>query len=261
MNPIAGSRGMTIHCRLHDRVEIGAGDVPLRHDQVHVWFLPFTIDAKAPDQLLELLVFEERGRADRFVFEKDRRRFILGHALLRILLSGYLSVPPLEIEIRRGEHGKPFVEGSDVFFNLSDTKDAIAIGFTRDRELGIDVETLTRRVDHRSVSAHYFTPPEVNLIERAGNSSKRRFLELWTRKEAVLKASGVGIMEDLHSLRVDGPINQLTIRHEAFVRMAEVAYHVDTFAIGKEHIVSTALGIDREVVILSAWERLEQWTA
>jgi phosphopantetheinyl transferase len=192
----------------------------------------------------------------------DRERFIIAHGLLRTLLGERLGARPEELHIARGPYGKPYIEGTDLRFNLSDTKDALLIAFAHGREIGVDIETMTRTVDHMAVGEHYFTPEEILAIREAGsiatlssgtvdppgrlpgavveNTSKRRFLEFWTRKEAVLKASGVGIMDDLRVLRVDGAVNTMTITHEVFMQYAAESYHLRTWHLGEDHIISVA---------------------
>ncbi|MCB9169810.1 MAG: 4'-phosphopantetheinyl transferase superfamily protein [Flavobacteriales bacterium] len=199
------------------------------------------------DELRAMLDPSEAARSERFVLDDARERFVLGHGLLREVLGHALDTDPGTIVIQRGPYGKPFLPTSQVHFNFSDTKDAIAIGISRDQEIGVDVETHHRSVDHHAVSEHYFTPEEVKDIRTAGADAKARFLELWTRKEAVLKASGVGIMDDLHSLRVDAPRNVLTISHDAFIALAAPEYHVRTMRIAPDHFLSIATGapIDR----------------
>jgi 4'-phosphopantetheinyl transferase len=129
-----------------------------------------------------------------------------------------------------------------VHFNLSDTKDAVLVAVAH-QPIGADVETLDRRTDHDRVADHYFTPGEVADIRKA-TDGKHRFLELWTRKESVLKASGVGIMDDLQHLEVHLPVNRMTISHPEFVRMAAAEYHVRTFTGGSKHVVSLASETD-----------------
>lgn len=181
----------------------------------------------------------ENERLARFRFEEDRRRFLLGHGLLRDLLGKVLDQDPAEIVFHRGRYGKPYVEGYPVHFNLSDTKDAVAVALSIDLEIGLDLETMTRRVDHLSVSQHYFTPEEQASIASAADG-KQRFLELWTRKEAVLKACGVGIMDDLRSLRVDQETNELMIRHPEFIAMSEAEYHLRTWHTAPSLLLSLA---------------------
>jgi 4'-phosphopantetheinyl transferase len=205
----------------------------------HLWFA--TLDELRPDavQFEQLLDDGELQRADRFRFSHDRERFVLGHGWLRTVLSRYVTTEAATIRYARGPHGKPYVNDTSVRFNFSDTKDAILVGLTSGMELGTDIETLAREVDHEAVSEHYFTPSEIEGIRNSSNP-KLRFLELWTRKEAVLKASGVGIMDDLRVLSVDAPTNEMMIGHGEFVRMAAPTYHVRSLLLSDLHTASIA---------------------
>jgi 4'-phosphopantetheinyl transferase len=214
--------------------------------EAHVWYA--TLESLRPrvQEFTDLLDPVEQERALKFRFDHDRERFILGHGLLRSLLGRYLKRDGSLIRMARGPFGKPYLERKDLRFNMSDTKDAVLVAFTHKLEIGADIETMTRRVDHVSVASHYFTAPELRSIQDAAGDpvskpqEKRRFLELWTRKEAVLKASGVGIMDDLKALRVDGERNTMLITHEAFSKMAAPEYHVITHSIGDDHVISLA---------------------
>jgi len=192
------------------------------------------------NEYLAMLDPVEAARADRFRQEHDRERFILGHGFMRETIAARVDEDPALIRFARGAFGKPYIEGRILRFNFSDTKDAVLIGMSNGDELGVDLETLSRTLDHEAVSGHYFTQEEDSDI-RSAPDGKRRFLELWTRKEAVLKASGVGIMDDLRALRVDANLNHTTISHEAFVQFAAESYHVRTWHIGDEHIASLAM--------------------
>ncbi|MEO5585759.1 MAG: 4'-phosphopantetheinyl transferase superfamily protein [Flavobacteriales bacterium] len=185
-----------------------------------------------------LLDEEELARAERFRFATDRNRYILGHGLLRETLGHYLGRSAKDLILRRGEFGKPFLEGHPVHFNLSDTKDAVLVALS-EHPIGADIETMNRRTDHERVANHYFTPTEVANIAAAADG-KRRFLELWTRKEAVLKACGVGLMDDLHSLDVGAALNRMKISHPDFVRLAAAEYYVRTAQVGSDHLLSIA---------------------
>lgn len=213
---------------------------------VHVWFATLDQLRTRAVYWAELLDPVEQERAKRFRFDADRERFILGHGLLRHLLGAYLQRDGSLVRLARGPFGKPYLERKELRFSFSDTKDAILVAFAHANEIGADVETMHRSVDHAAVSQHYFTPTEVATIDQAGRDGlaedgKRRFLEFWTRKEAVLKASGVGIMDDLKALRVDAPHNTMMITHEAFRSMAAAQYHVTTFLLGEAHLASLAV--------------------
>jgi 4'-phosphopantetheinyl transferase len=259
----AEGRLLTIHCSGPDPIVPSAGaSSALERDGIDLYFATLDGHRTRIPEYRELLDPVEQERAARFRFDVDRERFIIAHGLLRTLLGKHLGARPEELRIARGPYGKPYIEGTDLRFNLSDTKDALLIAFAHGREIGVDIETMTRTVDHMAVGEHYFTAEEILAIRAAGsiatlssgtvdppgrllgaadgNTSKRRFLEFWTRKEAVLKASGVGIMDDLRVLRVDGVVNRMTISHEAFMQHAAEAYHVRTWHLGEDHIISVA---------------------
>lgn len=234
------SRSLTVHCSQPESGPVLRGDPPLLdRDAVHVHFAELAELRPRKDLFSSVLDEDERSRAARFKFATDRERFILGHGWMRTVLAQYTGRAPYAIETLRGRFGKPYLPGGELYFNLSDTKDAVVIAVSRSIDTGVDVETLDRRVDHQAVGEHYFTQEEQALIGRS-TDGKRTFLDLWTRKEAVLKASGVGIMDDLRSLRVDGPENHLSIRHVEFMAMAAEHYHVCTWYVGASHILSLA---------------------
>ncbi len=235
-------RVLTVHCSTPENAVWGptAPTEPPAEGSVHLWFAQLAQLQHHLSHYHELLDPVEMERAERFRFRQDRERFILGHGVLRELLGRYLNRDGSLIRFARGPFGKPYLERKKLQFNFSDTKDALLIGFTTGQEIGVDIETMARDVDHTAVSEHYFTTHEIADIRKAADG-KRRFLELWTRKEAVLKASGVGIMEDLRVLRVDDAHNVMTIEHESFVKMAATEYHVRTWHVGGDHIVSLAL--------------------
>ncbi len=252
--PDPAHRTLTVLCAPVSRLSPSApGAIALPGtDAVHLWYA--TLESLRPRhaELNDLLDPVEQERAQRFRFEADRERFILGHGLLRSLLGKYLKRDGSLVRMARGTFGKPFLERKDLRFSFSDTKDAILVAFANKHEIGADIETMHRHVDHDAVSEHYFTAPEAREIQAAGSGAgaKRRFLEFWTRKEAVLKASGVGIMDDLRSLRVDGERNTMVIAHEAFISMAAPEYHVHTWHVGPDHLISLASPVKvREVKV------------
>lgn len=246
MNLTSAGRSLVVHCADPVVAEL---EQPIPafglQGEAQLWFAKVDTLRDRIDAYAALLDAEEHERAARYRFEVDRERYIIGHGLLRELLGHYLDQDPAVVRMARGEFGKPYIPGLPLHFNLSDTKDAVLIAFSRTHEIGADLETMTRTVDHRAVSEHYFTPEEVGDIAQA-TDDKRRFLELWTRKEAVLKASGVGIMDDLRVLRVNAGHNTSLIAHEAFLRMTAPEYHLRTWHLGMDHIVSLAAGVPFE---------------
>ncbi len=152
--------------------------------------------------LHHILSGDERSRATRFYFQRDRERYIVGHALLRLLLAHYLASSPEQIRFEDGSHGKPALappyKQSGLRFNLSHSGDRVVVGITRGRELGVDVEYMDRRRASLDLASRFFAPPEVeNLQALPTEMQLAGFFNCWTRKEAFIKGTGKGLAQGL----------------------------------------------------------------
>jgi 4'-phosphopantetheinyl transferase len=176
----------------------------LLENEVQVWIVDLD-DRTAPSAIVDsLLSPEEQERAARFVFEPDAWHFSLGRAALRLGLALYLSRPPNDISIRIAERGKPYVEDGGLHFNVSHCGGVGLIAFTRVGEIGIDVEAVQPGIEGLDIASENFTADETEWIASAPSplAQAQRFTRLWTRKEAVLKATGKGIAEGLNSFDI-----------------------------------------------------------
>ncbi len=155
------------------------------------------LDACAVDlPLLEaILSAEERARAARFVRDQDRRRWTAATAQLRIVLSRYLRTAPSDLRFRRGLEGKPSLDGLGALrFNMSHSGGIALYAVTSDAEVGIDVESVRALPDLHGVAQRFFSPGELDdLRGLPPELAPVAFYYGWTRKEAVLKATGQGI--------------------------------------------------------------------
>lgn len=145
-----------------------------------------------------LLTSDERERMARFVFERDRRAFLLTRALVRTMLSRYAAVAPADWRFIANVHGRPEIldrpDGvPDLRFNISHTQGLIACAVTIGREVGVDVELVTRHLTH-DVAGRHFAPGEVSDLHRLPEEEQARvFFDYWTLKEAYIKARGFGL--------------------------------------------------------------------
>jgi 4'-phosphopantetheinyl transferase len=128
-----------------------------------------------------LLSDAEQQRAARFVRERDRRRYLASHAVLHDALG---ACSPWV----HGAHGKPALALPPPHFNLSRRDGVAAVALSMTHEVGVDVETLRTIDDARELAALHFTPRE-----RAAVADDASFLRVWTRKEACMKATGLGL--------------------------------------------------------------------
>jgi 4'-phosphopantetheinyl transferase len=174
-------------------------------DAVHVWAVPCTDPPVAIDRLAEVLSDEERRRAQRFRFEADRVRAVVGRGMLRTILAEFLETPPAALAIAAGAHGKPVLAGrAGPDFNVSHSGDWVMIGLARDAAIGVDVEQERTLSDLDALAERFFAPGEVEVIRSLPQEQRTRaFFRCWTRKEAYLKAIGAGISGALDSFEVE----------------------------------------------------------
>ena len=171
----------------------------LHENEVHVWQASLNVPSAAIQRLRSILPKHELQRADRFRFPKDRNHFTIAHAVLRLLLNRYMTVPPAHIRFEHNQYGKPALcsatHQENIRFNLSHSGKLALYAFAYDRELGIDVEWIHRRIDQaEQIAERYFSPCENESLRRLPDHQKREgFFNCWTRKEAYIKAKGRGL--------------------------------------------------------------------
>jgi 4'-phosphopantetheinyl transferase len=167
----------------------------LASGEIHLWRAALDSPARLAGSEA-VLSREEALRSRRFVRTVDRERFIVAHGALRMVLGLYLSVDPQSLEFRNGPMGKPALVQtfSDLRFNLSHSGDLALIAITRGRDVGVDVEFVERDIDFDPIVEQYFDPTEAWDLRTAPPQERvSRFFDLWTRKEACLKAEGLGL--------------------------------------------------------------------
>ena len=171
----------------------------LSPDEVHVWYCladdpPW---ADVQQSYLSLLSADEHSRYDRFMFDKDRRQFLLARALVRTVLSCYASPTPRDWEFATTPHGKPYVAPrfglANLQFNHSHADALVACAVTSTHAVGVDVESLDREVD-LGIARHCLSPIELQQFHDTDPQDQQRFLmRQWTLKEAYSKARGLGL--------------------------------------------------------------------
>jgi 4'-phosphopantetheinyl transferase len=180
-----------------------APDLPA--DEVHVWRIPLARPEDELPRLADCLAADERARAARFVFEAHRRRFVVARSGLRAVLGRYLRRPAADVRFRYGTHGKPALaeEAGGLRFNLSHSADGALLGVTRGPDLGVDLEQVRTMPDLESLARRFFAAGEVaDLLAVAAPERGPAFFRCWTRKEAYIKAVGLGLACPLDRFRV-----------------------------------------------------------
>ncbi|MFO0818076.1 MAG: 4'-phosphopantetheinyl transferase superfamily protein [Pirellulales bacterium] len=164
-------------------------------------------DEQLAAEYRELLSEAERGRYERFYFDRDRLQYLATRALVRTVLSRYADVSPKEWRFRIDARGKPSVSGPwtsrPLHFNLSNTRGLVACAVSLGHErVGVDVERLDRRNDLAALANRYFCPTESRTLMTLDAAVRpRRFFDYWTLKESYIKARGLGLAIPLDSFR------------------------------------------------------------
>jgi 4'-phosphopantetheinyl transferase len=171
--------------------------------EVHVW----RARAEVVTVLLDDggLSADELRRAERLRIPDRRKEFVFAHRLLRHILSLYLARSPAELAFERGEHGKPTTGGS-IQFNLTHCGSAVLLAISVRTAVGIDLEDCTRKTDCESLAAVCLNQIDQHRFQTLFPDQRQAcLLQWWTRKEAVLKAQGCGLMRDPRDLAVCWP--------------------------------------------------------
>lgn len=161
-------------------------------DAVHLWTGQFIPGVESG--YLSVLNSAEQKRMQRFVKVRDRLRYIWARGKLRHLLAEYLGKSAAAIQFEYESRGKPYLAGHPVQFNISHSGDWLVIAITRDRAIGVDIEQIQAARSWLALAERFFRQSEARAIKTLPpHDQTRAFFKLWTRKEAVLKATGQGL--------------------------------------------------------------------
>jgi 4'-phosphopantetheinyl transferase len=179
------------------------GVLQLQPGEVDLWYaFP---DAIVLPQLLaayhQLLSPDEAARRQRFLFEKNRHQFLVTRALVRTVLSQYAEVDPRAWVFTANPHGRPSVAepaGVAVDFNISHTDGLVVCAVAAGANLGVDAERLEMRRVKLEVARRFFAPEEAAALDGLPAAEQGPgFFQLWTLKEAYIKARGLGLFMSL----------------------------------------------------------------
>jgi 4'-phosphopantetheinyl transferase len=173
---------------------------------IHIWRGWLDQPAWHVQQLAQTLSADECVRANRFRFEMDRTRFIVARGLLRSILGYYLGIEPGQVRLCYGRHGKPYLHEDFralIRFNVAHSHQLAVYAFARAREIGIDLEYARPMPRSQQTAAEFMSAHEMALLsELPIDQQQEAFYLCWTRKEAYVKATGIGLEQPLGRLSV-----------------------------------------------------------
>jgi 4'-phosphopantetheinyl transferase len=196
----------------HDPAEWPSRQEPPRLEpaEVHLWSVPLGFTPREQAVFRPLLSEDELARSRRLVSPDTRARFASGRGALRLLLGAYIGVSPAAVTFGRSCTGKPYLEGlRQLRFSLAHSETLALVAISGDVELGVDVELRRAVPDAAALAARYFAAEEARaLAALPSGAHSDTFLRYWTIKEAVLKATGEGLLRALDSFRVTAGLDE-----------------------------------------------------
>ena len=188
----------------------------LTSDALHVWRIHLDQSESVLSALEAHLSADEAQRANRFRRESDRARYIVAHGALRELLASYTKQTPHDISFGTTGNGKPFLvdeRGEQPFqFSLSHSGEWAVVGLALSADLGIDIEQIDPNVKTDAIAERFFSQSEFEALRNVPPGQRTiAFFSTWTRKEAYVKARGVGITDRLSRFSVSVNPEQIPI--------------------------------------------------
>ncbi len=224
---------------------------------LNLWCIEIDRWLPVVERLAQYLSPEEAARSRRFLREVDRQRFVISHAAVRTILGAYLGAPPNRVELTVRVGGKPELASSPPFpplcYNLSHSEEMAMVAVALDREVGVDIERLRPFLDIEEIVERYFAPGEqATWRELPDRERLDAFFRCWTRKEAYLKARGIGLSSGLDQVEVSfapGETARL-LRDQSLGQLSDGWQMYDVSPPGKGYMAACVVekGIDRLTV-------------
>jgi 4'-phosphopantetheinyl transferase len=234
----------------------------LEREEVHVWRATLDLPAYRVQALEQTLAPDEGTRAQKYHFQKDRIHFIVARGLLRAILARYLDRDATALRFTYNEYGKPaLVEeaGDDsLSFNVSHSHGMALHAITRNWAVGIDLEWINKDIEPEQIAGRFFSPYEIAMLRSVPKELLiQAFFDCWTRKEAYIKARGMGLslaLDQFDVSLVPGLPAEILANREANQDIARWPLY-ELFP-GEDY--KAALAVEGKPVRLQYWQWSEQ---
>lgn len=224
-------------------------------NEIKIYSLNFKAISREIISLQDNLIPQEVKIAGKYKLEEDSSRYIIARSYLRKILGDYLSLDPIDVKISLNKFGKPTLlteNFESIKFNLSHSGDLIVYAFNISDEVGIDIEMMNNYIDHPQIADNYFSSDEISYL----NSSKDRFeitdrfFRIWTRKEALLKAIGTGLLPDLRKIDVLQDEIKLNLSLDELPEYQTRNFNVFDFSIHNNYKSSIACAGEKKRILI-----------
>ena len=229
----------------------------LADDEAHIWLANLSVPESSLAIFLASLTDDEKDRANRFIFQKDRDHFIAARGTLRAVLSRYLQIDADRLRFCYNSYGKPaLIEGTNsanLRFNVSHSHGLGLFAVTHHREIGVDIEHIRPDFAGPDIAERFFSANEVAALRNLAESEQvEGFFNCWVRKEAYIKAKGKGLSIPLDQFEV----SLTTGESEVTLRTASDS---EEPALWKLYHLSPALDYTAAVAIQGTTREIKFW--
>lgn len=203
-------------------------------------------------QMREVLSPVERERAEKIRNLDLRLSYLQAKFAFRTILAAHLNVPPKDLQVTISRFGKPRLPAHGIEVSQSHSHDWSAVAVSAMSMVGIDVEHWRPLANCRQLACHIMTDQEARIFEELPQELRaRKFLELWTKKEAVLKCAGLGLRQDPRGLH--------TGWHEPVVQFGHLQYYLDALPVCGELVGHLASHDPQHMIMRSLPPQLDDW--
>lgn len=236
----------TLHTRYGEQLQLDeAPAMPiLKGNDCHIWIASQGKNFSTLRQYAGILSTLELNKAHRFRKTNDQELYLAAHILLRLVISNYTGIKPDKL-IFSDVPGKKPALGFDMpslEFNLSHAEGCVAIAVCQKSQVGIDIEKGRPLLEWQSIAKHYFSLAEQTALQNATpDTVTRLFYTFWTRKEAWLKAVGLGLIDELPQIDTSATTSVFSLEDIRLIHDIAHTWHLSTFLLEPDYCISLAL--------------------
>lgn len=219
-----------------------------QNNDIHIWLANLNDFSQYLHFFSNCLSADELVRANKYKGEHLQHNFIINRGILRTILAKYLSINPQQIKFNYSSKGKPFIANSNehqIKFNLSH-KNNYSVYAVSQSDVGIDIEGIKSNINIEGIAQRFFSPQEYQDLCQCDHSQKLEyFFQLWTAKEAYLKAIGAGLSGGLNTINLQKNNSDQTwqIKIVNASDQDSQKWQITTFKIMNDYFVSLATNI------------------
>jgi len=160
--------------------------------EIHLWVLNLKQPYYTFQNLKKLLNEEEKFKLNRYIFNSDKKRYVVSHGFLKKIIGKYLDINPNDVSFRISSLGKPRLDETlkpiNFEFSMAHSHELAIYALTKGRRVGVDIEYIHRKIDHMKIASKFFTKKERGILKTLPeHQRKKAFYNCWTRKEAFIK--------------------------------------------------------------------------